>query len=125
MKVDNSICYKDSMDMMNMYSKLIERHNVLCSIEKEFEHNKVAKRYIDKAFEETYINGNHGMDYVMVTAIQNMTDRIREADSKGDVDSMKEKLKELEKENMKLKFKLALISVLIDRKSDSGVTDNE
>ncbi len=45
---DKPIYSKESTELEKLYSKLIGRHNMLCSIEKTFEENKTLSNFFEQ-----------------------------------------------------------------------------
>ena len=112
MKSDIPMYGKESQELEKLYSKLIGRHNVLCSIEKVFEEDEVAGRYFEKAKEEVLESGNQSLSSMFVIALKDMIEYIKESDSKEavDRDALKMRVYDLECENRKLRSKLDSIS---------------
>lgn len=110
---DKPIYSKESTELEKLYSKLIGRHNMLCSIEKTFEENKTLPNFFEEAKEEVLDSGNQSISSMYVIALNNIARNIEDNEDTPKEDELLLKVYALESENRKLKSKLEEIKKII------------
>ena len=108
---------KEGQELEKTISRLIGRHNVLCTIEEKFTENKVASEYFEKAREEVLDSGNQSLAIMFAIAIENMAEFIEDHEDdyeKTDLDKLRSRIYNLESENRKLKMKLENITKAVN-----------
>ena len=110
------IYHEESNRLEKLYSSLIGRHSVLCSIEKVFTKNTTANLYFEKARDEVLESGNQSLASMFVIAIENMAEYIKDNEDEEDPDKDKllSRIYSLESENRKLKMKLDNITKAVN-----------
>lgn len=107
---------QESTQLINTMHTLISNSNGWEQVTKFFCVNRTGKIYFDNARQEVLDSGNQGYATMIMVALQNMAERIEDANEEADnadVNKLQSKIYKLESENRKLKSRIDGIQKLL------------